>query len=134
MCLYICFHIHISNYKCRPAFLLSDLNVNLTELLLCNLARCSAHKILCISIHWEWDDLSDILLVSEKHDHSVHTRSHTCMRWCSELECIVECSELLLQIISVYPAISNALTMIFMSWFLTAPDESSIPLQTISYW
>ena len=71
MCLYICFHIHISNYKCRPAFLLSDLSVNLTELLLCNLARCSAHKILCISIHWEWDDLSDILLVSDVYKRQV---------------------------------------------------------------
>mgnify|MGYP000941929477 CR=1 FL=1 len=35
---------------------------------------------------------------------------------------------------SSYPAISNALTIICISWFLTAPEESSTPLQTISYW
>ena len=35
---------------------------------------------------------------------------------------------------SVYPAISKAFTIISGEWFLTAPEESSIPLHTISYW
>ena len=34
----------------------------------------------------------------------------------------------------LWPAISKALYIISGTWFLIAPDESSIPLQTKSYW
>ena len=33
-----------------------------------------------------------------------------------------------------YPAMSNAFSMISMSWLRTAPDDNSTPLHTISYW
>ena len=78
--------------------LLSDLDVCLTELLLCNFARSAAEEILCITVHRECDNFSDVLLTSEDHDHTVNARSHSCVRRSTELECAVESAELCLEL------------------------------------
>ena len=77
--------------------LISHLNVYLAQLLLRYLAGCSAHEILCIAVHREGDDLTDVLLIPQQHDHTIHAGSHSCVRGCSELECLIESSELRLQ-------------------------------------
>ena len=33
-----------------------------TKLKLGHLSRCTTHQILCITIHWEWNDFTDVLL------------------------------------------------------------------------
>ena len=72
--------------------------MNLTELLLCNLTRGATHQILCISVHRERNNLTNIFFITKEHDHTINTGSHTGMWWCTELECIVKCSKLCLQI------------------------------------
>ena len=61
-------------------------------------ARSAAHQILCVAVHRECDDLADVLLVAQQHNHAVNARCHACMRRCTKLEGIVQRAELLLEI------------------------------------
>ena len=76
--------------------LISYLNMNLTKLLFGHFIRCAAHQILSRSAHGECDDLADVLLVAQQHDHTVYAGCHACMRRSTELECIIQRSELAL--------------------------------------
>ena len=78
---------------------MSDLDVCLTELLLCYFARSAAEEILSIAVHRECDDFSDVLFAAEDHDHTVNARSHSCVRRSAELECAVQRAELGLELI-----------------------------------
>ena len=79
--------------------LLSDLDVCLTELLLCNFARSAAEEILCITVHRECDDFSDVLLAAEDHDHTVNAGSHACVGRSTVSKGIVHCRELRLHVL-----------------------------------
>ena len=73
--------------------------MDLSELLFGHLSGSTTHKILCVTIHWERNDLTNILLIAKKHDHAVNTRCHSCMWRCTELESIIQCAKLLLEIL-----------------------------------
>ena len=72
-----------------PPLLISYLDVYFSKLLFCDIIRCTTHQILCRSAHWECNNFTDIFFVAKQHDHTVYTRCHTCVRRCSELECVV---------------------------------------------
>ena len=72
--------------------------MNFAQLMLSDFTRSAAHQILCVAVHRECDDLADVLLVAQQHNHAVTARCHACVRRCTKLEGIVQCAELLLEI------------------------------------
>ena len=73
--------------------------MDLSELLLGYVTRSAAQKILRISVHRESDYFPDVLFTLEDHDHSVYAGSHSCMRRSTKLECVVERTEIGLELL-----------------------------------
>lgn len=62
-------HIPLSRLRLRlpyfvPFSLISNLNMHFTQLLLGDFVWCTAHQILCVSVHRECDDFTDIIFVA----------------------------------------------------------------------
>ena len=71
--------------------------MNLTKLLLRHLTRRAAHKVLSRTAHGKGNNLPDVFLPPQQHNHPVHARRHACMRRRAKLECIVQSAEFLFQ-------------------------------------
>lgn len=54
--------------------LIAHFNVCLSQLSLSDNTRCAAHEILCVAVHWEGNYFSNVVFISQQHDHSVDTR------------------------------------------------------------
>ena len=73
--------------------------MQLIELFLRHLGRCSHHDILRILVHRERNDLTDRIDASQQHNHAVHAGSNACVRWCAVAESIVHGGEFLFDIV-----------------------------------
>ena len=78
--------------------LIAHFNVCLSQLSLSDNTRCAAHEILCVAVHWEGNYFSNVVFISQQHDHSVDTRGHTGVWWGTKLESVVERTEFRLQV------------------------------------
>lgn len=107
--------------------------MHFAQLLLRHFTRRAEQKILGVRIHREGDHFADILFIPQQHQHPVNARRHARVRRSAILERVVERTEPRLHILGRVTGQLKALTIMSGRWLRTAPEESSTPLQTISY-
>ena len=71
--------------------------MDLPQLLLRHFVRRAAHQILGCAAHGKRNDLPDVLLSPEQHQHSIHTGSHARVGRRAELERLIQGAEFVLQ-------------------------------------
>lgn len=64
--------------------------MNVAKLLFGDLGGSVHHEVLRVLVHREGDDLADVGLVEQEHDHTVNAGGNACVGRCAELEGVIE--------------------------------------------
>jgi F-type H+-transporting ATPase subunit b len=85
-------------------------------------------------VHREENDFADVRLVGQQHDDAVDARRRAAVRRRAELEGVEHAAEARLDVFRRIAGDLERLVHDVGRWLRIAPEDSSMPLQTMSYW